>query len=255
VGDAKAVLAGLISELDAIGPTPRSKWRAEIQEDVSRARERSNEYRRKLGAGSAGAVRPEYVMEALDDALRPDDVVVMDASFSTNWVCSYLTSRRAGSRFVTPRGLAGLGWGFPMALGAKLARPEARVFCIVGDGGFAHCWAELETARRMGIKVVTLVLNNQILGYQKHGEDMVFGMHSDASELGPVDHARIAQACGCFGVVVSSPGDLAGALEAAVDEERPALIDVMAAEEAVPPLSMFGDWRPEPPTKRGGVDT
>jgi acetolactate synthase-1/2/3 large subunit len=255
VGDAKAVLGGLISALEAIGPKPRSEWRTEIQGDLSRALQRSDEYRRKVGKGSEGAVRPEYVMELLDETLRPDDIVVMDASFSTNWVCSYLTSRRAGSRFVTPRGLAGLGWGFPMALGAKLARPEARVFCIVGDGGFAHCWAELETARRMGIKVVTLVLNNQILGYQKHGEDMVFGMHSDASELGPVDHARIAEACGCFGVVVSSPRDLAGALKAAVDEERPALVDVIAAEEAVPPLSMFGDWRPRPSTKRDETET
>ena len=56
-------------------------------------------------------------------------------------------------------------------MGAKLARPAANVFAVVGDGGFAHCWSELEAARRNDIKVVTIVLNNQILGYQLHGEE------------------------------------------------------------------------------------
>jgi acetolactate synthase-1/2/3 large subunit len=241
VGDARAVLAGLIDALEAIGPKPRVEWRAEIEAAVRLAHERSDELRRATGEGGEGAVRPEYVMQVLDAILRPDDIVAVDASFSTNWVSTFLTSRRAGARFVTPRGLAGLGWGFPMALGAKLARPEARVFCVAGDGGFAHSWAELETAKRMGIKVVTLVLNNQILGYQKHGEDKVFGMHSDASELGPVNHAQIAEACGCHGVVVSSPGELESALHAAIEDGRPGVIDVMSAEEAVPPLSMFAD--------------
>jgi thiamine pyrophosphate-dependent acetolactate synthase large subunit-like protein len=65
---------------------------------------------------------------------------------------NYLRVRRAGQRVLTGRGLAGLGWGLPAALGAKVAQPSRDVFCISGDGGFAHVWSELETAKRMASK-------------------------------------------------------------------------------------------------------
>jgi acetolactate synthase-1/2/3 large subunit len=144
-----------------------------------------------------------------------------------------------GARFLEPRGLAGLGWGLPMAMGAKLARPEANVFALVGDGGFAHCWSELEAARRLNIKVVTIVLNNQILGYQKHGEDWFMHHHSDASDLGPVDHAAIARACDCFGERVASPEEFAPALERALADPRPAVLDIITDDEARPPLNQY----------------
>src|SRR3546814_2066165 len=127
-------------------------------------------------------------------------------------------------RFVTPRGRAGLGWGLPFALGAKCARPGAPVFALVGDGGFAHVWSELETSRRMGLPVVVTVLNNQILGYQKHAEKVLFGGYSDVCDFQPVDHAAIARACGCEGVRVERPADfrpaLARALEAATTDRK-----------------------------------
>ena len=100
-------------------------------------------------------------MAELDEILTDDHIVVADASYASIWICNNLVSRKPGMRFLTPRGMAGLGWGLPMALGAKLARPEAPVFALVGDGGFAHVWSELETARRQGLHVVVTVLNNQ----------------------------------------------------------------------------------------------
>ena len=72
--------------------------------------------------------------------------------------------------------------------------------CLVGDGGFAHCWAELETARHMETPNTVIVLNNQILGYQKDAEYAIFGAHTDAVDFHPVDHAAISMACGCHGV-------------------------------------------------------
>src|ERR1019366_7853543 len=100
------------------------------------------------------------LMGDLQQVLTPDTIVVADASYSTGWMACYLQSLAPGMRFLTPRGLAGLGWGLPMALGAKVARPASPVLCITGDGGFAHVWSELETARRTGTSVVVTVLNN-----------------------------------------------------------------------------------------------
>ena len=92
-------------------------------------------------------------------------------------------------------------------LGSRSRIRSAKCFCICGDGGFAHVWSELETAKRLGIKVTVIVLNNQILGYQWHAEDVLYGDHTDACQSGPVDHAAIARACGCEGVRIEKPAD------------------------------------------------
>jgi len=239
VGDAKATLAALLNVLSEKDFPNRAANLARIGKDTAEALARSNAILDAIGPGKQGAVRPEYLMRVLDPVLRPEDIVCADASYSTNWVASFLTAKTNGARFLVPRGLAGLGWGMPMAMGAKLARPDANVFALVGDGGFAHCWSELEAARRMDIKVVTIVLNNQILGYQKHGEDWFMNHHSDACVFSPVDHAAIAHACDCFGERVASPEEFAPALQRALEDPRPAVIDVITDEDARPPLNQY----------------
>lgn len=178
-------------------------------------------------------------MHELAQRLRPDDIVVADASYASIWIANFLRAERPGQRFLTPRGIAGLGWGLPMALGAKVAAPNARVFCLAGDGGFAHCWAELETARRMNLPVVTMILNNGILGYQKHAELSRYGEHSDAVAFASVDHAMIAQACGCLGLRVEDPARLGAALDEAIAAPGPSLIDVITDPAAYPPITDF----------------
>src|SRR6201999_388015 len=112
---------------------------------------------------------PERIMAELDPLLAPDDIIVADASYVTVWSAAYLRALRTGQRFLSPRGLAGLGWGLPLALGAKVARPGSRVVCLEGDGGFAHCWQEMETAVREQLPVTIILLRNDILGFQQHG--------------------------------------------------------------------------------------
>lgn len=238
-GDAKATLSALLDELSEKDFPQRAANFERIATATAAARAKARAFIDEIGPGRKGAVRPEYLMRVLDPLLQPEDIVCADASYSTNWVSTFLSAKMTGARFLEPRGLAGLGWGMPMAMGAKLARPNANVFALVGDGGFAHCWSELEAARRLDIKVVTIVLNNQILGYQKHGEDWFMNHHSDASVFCPVDHAAIARACDCFGERVESPEEFAPALERALKDPRPAVIDVMTDEDARPPLNQY----------------
>lgn len=238
-GDARATLAALLEELSEKDFPNRAADFKRIGQATAEARVKSDAIVKEIGPGRQGAVRPEHLMRVLDSILQPQDIVCADASYATNWVSSFLTARMNGARFLEPRGLAGLGWGMPMAMGAKLARPDANVFALVGDGGFAHCWSELEAARRLNIKVVTIVLNNQILGYQKHGEDWFLNHHSDANVFGPVDHAAIARACDCFGERVASPEEFAPALERALKDHRPAVIDVITDDQARPPLNQY----------------
>ena len=177
-------------------------------------------------------------MYELEAQLSDNHIVVADASFSSIWVANYLTAK-GNRRFITPRGQAGLGWGFPLALGARIGCPDRPVFCIVGDGGFGHVWSELETARRHGVKVVVAVMNNAILGYQKHAETAYLGRYTNVCDFMPVDHAAIAQACGLKGIRVERADEIAPAIREAMAAEYSVLIDVIADPNAMPPVTVF----------------
>ena len=239
VGDARLTLEALSTALQKQDLSLRHQQCDSLASRIAAGHERwQAEMENSLNL-DASPLRPERLMRDLDSILTPETVVVADASYSSIWVANFLTARSVGSRFITPRGLAGLGWGFPYAIGAKIARPDAPVFALVGDGGFAHVWSELETARRMGINVVLVVLNNQILGYEKHAEKALFGGYSDACDFHAVDHAAVARACGCEGVRIDKANDFLPALKTAFAAGVTTVIDVVTDERAYPPVTMF----------------
>ena len=192
-----------------------------------------------MTTSDSAPIRPERLMAELDRRLTGDAIVVADASYASVWTVNYLRSRRPGMRFLTPRGLAGLGWGLPFAIGARVARPEAPIWCVVGDGGFAHVWSELETARRLGLSFVLMVLNNQVLGYQAHAEDLLFGDHSDVCDFNAVDHAAIARACGCEGWRIERASEIGPALDRAAASDTVTLLDIVTDPKAYPPVTLY----------------
>ena len=239
VGDAKLTLASLADNLRQRDLSGLKGRRAALADTIARAREAQAGDMARLVDMDAAPIRPERIMAEIDAVTTPETVVVADASYASIWIANFLTARRAGQRFLTPRGIAGLGWGLPFALGAKVARPAAPVICVTGDGGFGHVWSELETARRMRLPVIVVVLNNQILGYQKHAELSLFGDFTDVCDFEAVDHAAIARACGCAGTRVERPGDLAPALRDALANNAVTVIDVITDQRAYPPITSF----------------
>ena len=239
VGDAKLTLASLAEVLRQRDLSGLKGRRAALADTIARAREAQAGDMARLVDMDAAPIRPERIMVEIDALTTPETVVVADASYASIWIANFLTARRPGQRFLTPRGIAGLGWGLPFALGAKVARPDAPVICVTGDGGFGHVWSELETARRMRLPVIVVVLNNQILGYQKHAELSLFGDFTDVCDFEAVDHAAIARACGCAGTRVERPGDLAPALRDALANNAVTVIDVITDQRAYPPITSF----------------
>jgi len=250
LGDAKLTLGALAEAMRARDLSRRAAARPAIEREIAAAVAAWRETIQGLLSRDAPLCRPERVMAELDALIGPEDAVVADASYSSIWIANYLTARRAGQRFLTPRGIAGLGWGLPMAIGAQVALREAgsrgRVVCLCGDGGFAHSWAELETLRRMELPVTTIVLNNGILGYQKHAEEVRFGEHTKAVTFTAVDHAAIARACGVQGLRVEGSAAIAPALKDALSAGAPVLLDIVTDPDAKPPISAFAGHYPEP---------
>lgn len=239
VGDAAETTGALTEALRALDLSSRGKARPALEFRIAEAWRRFEAARAPLTQRNTRPIRPERVMAELQTLLTPDTIVVADASYSSMWIVGQLRGLAPGMRFLTPRGLAGLGWGVPLAMGAKVAKPAARVVTLVGDGGFAHSWAELETMVRMGITLTVIVLNNGVLGYQKDAETVKFGAYTTACHFAPVDHTAIARACGCVAVRIETPTEILPALRDALQRERPTLIEIITDPDAHPAISLY----------------
>lgn len=187
---------------------------------------------------STGSIDPRLLFRSLDSLLHEDDIVATDASYSSAWAMDLLRYKKAGRKFLAPRGFAGLGWGVPAAIGAKLAKPDSAVYCITGDGGFGYVGMELETAARYSVPICVVLLNNGILGFQQHYENHRWGRTAETT-FTPVNYADFARTLNCDGVRVTTPAELQAALKQAKDIRRPLLIDVVIPAEAKPPIGTF----------------
>ncbi|MEV6560404.1 acetolactate synthase catalytic subunit [Nocardia sp. NPDC051756] len=237
VGDVRTGIDDLAAALRELDLSRRSADRPAITAQIARSRAEFETTTAAVRSSTARPLRPERVADEISTLLPDDAIVVADASYSSIWVANYIRATTHRQRFLLPRGMAGLGWGLPLALGAKAARPSAPVICLVGDGGFAHCWAEIETAVRENLDVVVLVLNNAILGYQKHAEIVQFGRPTSAVELGHVDHAQIATACGAHGHTIHTDVELREALSKAIVDPATTVLDIITDSDAYPPIT------------------
>ncbi|WP_069162435.1 acetolactate synthase catalytic subunit [Nocardia altamirensis] len=237
VGDVRTGIDDLATALRGLDLSKRSADRPAIIEQIAGSRAAFETSTAAVRTSTRQPLRPERVADEISTLLPDDAIVVADASYSSIWVANYIRATTGSQRFLLPRGMAGLGWGLPLALGAKAARPGSPVICVVGDGGFAHCWAEIETAVREHLAVVVVVLNNSILGFQKHAEIVQFGRPTSAVELGHVDHAQIATACGAHGRTIHSDVELRDALVKAIVEPTTTVLDVITDPDAYPPVT------------------
>jgi acetolactate synthase-1/2/3 large subunit len=239
IGDARLTLEDLLRACRELDHSKRTEQRRVVVDVIERARELHRHEAHDVMTSRQEPVRPERVATELDKLLNPETIMVTDASFSTNWMTNFLRARKPGQRFVAPRGLAGLGWGLPLALGAKIARPECTVVCFAGDGGFGHVWSELETAVRANIPITIVLFNNGILGFQKYAELYAFDEYTSAIDFSPVDHCMIARACGAEAVRVKNPDEVGEVLAKALASEVVTLIEVMTDPDAYPPVTLW----------------
>lgn len=239
VGDAKLALGALNKALASRDLSIREAARVDLAARIAAAHAARRVEINDVWNSNQAPMRPERIMKELQQVIADDATIVADASYSSIWITSYLEAKQAGRHHITPRGLAGLGWGYPMAIGAQVARPGARVIAVVGDGGFGHCWAELETAKRMGVPVIVIVLNNSLLGFQKDAELVKFGRYTSAIHFTEVDHTKVAEAANMSSRRVSTIGELQAALKESFASGEPWLLDVMTDPEAFPPVKMF----------------
>jgi acetolactate synthase-1/2/3 large subunit len=157
-----------------------------------------------------GEVDPATVIQAVNALLPADAVLTTDAGNFGGWYTRYLRVR-AGQRFLGPTSGA-MGYALPAAIGAAAAEPGRPVVALAGDGGFAMLMAELETAVREGLRLAVLVHDNAMYGTIRAYQERRHPGRVMATDLGPVDFAAIAEACGARAIRVRHDAQVAPAL-------------------------------------------
>ena len=172
---------------------------------------------------AAVPVRPPYIMKVLSDTIPEDAIISIDIGENGWWFGRNFRMKR--QRFVMSGYLATMGFGLPGAIAAKLARPEKKVFCITGDGGFSMAMAELVTAVKYHLPMVVLVLDNRELGMIRVEQQQEHYPNFATDLLNP-DFAAYAEACGGRGIKVTRPADLEPAIRKAMELDTVVVVDI-----------------------------
>jgi acetolactate synthase-1/2/3 large subunit len=237
VGDARLGLADLLSAVDgrqaAARPDPLASLAGEIAAFW-------DEFEAKAEATSV-PIKPQRVIRTLARMLPEDAIVVADAGTPTPFTAAYLRSA-AGRRVIIPRGYGGLGYALPGVLGAKLARPEATVVGLVGDGSFGMSAGELETIARLGLPLTLIHFNNACFGWIKVSQQLFHQGRCFGVDFGAdTDYAAIARGFGLRGLRVEAAGEVEPVLREALRSDRPTFVDIVTAGETeeLPPVEKF----------------
>lgn len=248
VADAKLALEKLNEWAE---PKKTKQWFEEI-----RAWDKENplEMRRDKG------MTPQMIMEAVN-AEFDACVITTDVGQHQMWATQYLEFG-GKKKFITSGGLGTMGFGFPAAIGAKLACPDLPVICITGDGGFQMNMQEMATAVTEKAPVIICLLNNQYLGMVRQFQQLFYGKRYEATclrrrldcpanckgkseECPPYvpDFMAFAKAYGAHGIRVERGEDIAAALrEARTNNDAPTIIEfIIANDEIVLPMVKGGN--------------
>jgi acetolactate synthase-1/2/3 large subunit len=214
VADAKAALKALVEEVRK-RKVHKERWPyAELDQFRKKHREWLQEK----------APLQLEILNALRKELADDSIFVTGVTNIGYWANLAYEVRRPRT-FITSSYFATLGYSFPTALGAKIAAPDRQVVCVVGDGGFLYACAELATAVRYGINLVTLVFNDQAFGSTKSDQMVNFQGRVVGTEVNNPDFARLAEVFGAKGLK-AAPEQLGKVLREALEIKRPVVIEV-----------------------------
>jgi acetolactate synthase-1/2/3 large subunit len=222
VADVREALADLLERVEPMEP---QAWRTYIAALKGEAAVRDI---RDLPDG--GHLYAAHVVHDIWRLTRGDAVVVTDVGQHQMWEAQYYHHDRPRS-LITSGGLGTMGFGLPAAIGAKIARPEAEVWAIVGDGGFQMTQAELCTAAQEDVKVNIAIINNGYLGMVRQWQEFFYERRYSSTPLRSPDFLKIAEAHGLLGLRVESRAEVAGAVEQARAAAGTVLIDFRVEQE------------------------
>ncbi|SDP04942.1 pyruvate oxidase [Halobacillus aidingensis] len=221
-GDSKETLAALTKLTASV----------EKREYLEYYQEKMNDWRIALQEEKRSTENPLHapqVMYELEKHMEPGAIISGDVGNVTVWLSRFL--HLVNQKFVLSGWLATMGSGLPGAIAAKKAYPDKQVIGVSGDGGFSMVMHDFVTAVKYDLPIKMIVLNNSKIGMIKYEQEQM-GHLNYATNLGEVDFAKFAEACGGEGYRIESYEELSTKMKQAFVSEKPVLIDVVIEDQA-----------------------
>jgi len=223
VGDAKIVLRDLMANLMRCEIKNKESWMERVNE-LKKASIPFMDYDDK-------PIKPQRIIKELMEVLKEIDpnlkktIITTDVGQNQMWVAHYFKVKNPRT-FLSSGGLGTMGFGFPAAIGAKVAKPNYNVISITGDGGFLMNSQELATIKEYDIPVVICIFDNRTLGMVYQWQNLYYGKRQCEVHLGESpDFVKLAESYGIKGRRITEPGEIKEALLEAIKSNEPYLLD------------------------------
>ncbi|MCX8044760.1 MAG: thiamine pyrophosphate-dependent enzyme, partial [Desulfobacterota bacterium] len=234
VGDAREILRDMLAALGnrKVAKTARKAWLKEIAAWRS---QHSFEYTMQ------DVIKPQFVVEKLYALTKGECIVATEVGQNQMWTAQYFVFDRP-RQWLTSGGLGTMGYGFPAAIGAQVAHPDATVIDIAGDGSIQMNIQELATVVQYHLPVKIAILNNFSLGMVRQWQQLFYKKRYAAStfERHP-DFVKLAEAYGAVGLRATRPDEVEPVIKQALSIRKPVVMDfIVAQEECVSPMVPAG---------------
>ena len=198
-------------------------------------------------------LKPQSVIKEISEVLTADSILTTDVGQNQMWAAHFYDTQKP-RKFISSGGLGTMGFGFPSAIGAKVACPDDPVVSINGDGGFLMACQELATVKEYDIPVIAVVLENRTLGMVYQWQSLLYNERHSETLLGnSPDFVKLAESFGVNAVQITKPEETREALKSAIKDNEAILLDIVVDPDELLPMlppgaginEMIGEYKLE----------
>ena len=218
VGDVKQVVEEMIPLLEDVNTDRYQAWREILR--------RYDELHPQSFVDSDKEIKPQWVIERIGELVGEQAIITSDVGQHQMWAAQHYPFDRP-RQWINSGGLGTMGFGFPAAIGAKVACPEKTVINITGDGSILMNMQELVTAAEYKTPVINVILNNQFLGMVRQWQSFFYEKRFSETDLSfQPNFKKLAEACGGIGYDVTTKEEFDAALKDAIEKDQVCFMNV-----------------------------
>ncbi|OGI04500.1 MAG: acetolactate synthase, large subunit, biosynthetic type [Candidatus Melainabacteria bacterium GWF2_37_15] len=237
VGDAKRVIADMLNIINTEEIQKKADKKAEWLHQINIWKQK-----RVKSPVKTEKMNPQTVIERIYELTKDKDAIICTEVGQHQMWTGLIYKFDKPRRFVTSGGLGTMGFGFPAAVGAKVACPDKPVINIAGDGSIQMNIQELGTCMQNNIGVKVFIINNGYLGMVRQWQERLFDKHYSHTHIESPDYVKLAEAYGATGIRVTKEEEIEAAVNRALETDGPVFVDfIVDSMEAVFPWVLAGE--------------